>query len=90
MRRIPAFVDEAPWWRDILERLRAFRHLASDFAYSERLLEEKIEFIRRHSRNRAAAFLPRAFGTSLELIRGRYHRLGRGFITYGRDLYGHR
>jgi hypothetical protein len=64
--------------------------LAADFRYSEQLLEEKIEFVTRRTRNRGSAPLRRALGTSSELIRGRYHRLGRGFIAYGRDLYGNR
>ena len=88
MKRTPAFVDEGPRWRDILKRLREFPDLAEDFEYSERLLQQKIDFIERRSLNRSRALPQRITGTTLELLRGRYHRLGRGLIAYGRDLSG--
>jgi hypothetical protein len=82
--------DEVPWWEDILDRLLAFPQFAADPATAERLLREKIAFIRRRTRNRDAHLPGRVLGASLELLRGRYHRLGRGFLAWGRDLYGNR
>ena len=90
LRKRSALADEAPIWRDILERLRAFPQLARNFNYSERVLIEKLEFVERRSRNRRSNLPRRAITVSLELLRGRYHRLGRGFTTYGRDLLGNR
>jgi glycosyltransferase involved in cell wall biosynthesis len=90
LKRTSAFSDESPAWRDVLERLRTRPQFAADFIYSEKLLAEKLQFVERRSQNRRYGFLHRAVATSLELFRGRYHRLGRGLVTYGRDLYGNR
>jgi glycosyltransferase involved in cell wall biosynthesis len=88
MRKQPG--DEVHLWTAILERFKEFPDLGIDHEYSVQLLEEKLEFIKRRSRNRKHRFPARLFGTSLELMRGRYHRLGRGFVTFARDLYGYR
>lgn len=82
--------DEAPFRRPILERLRERPGFARDFEYAERLLAEKIEFIERRTRTRKLGLPRRAVATFRELLIGRYHRLGRGFTTYARDLYGDR
>ena len=82
--------DQAPVWRPILERLRERPEFARYFEYSERLLQEKLEFIERRTRRRRLALPRRAITTYRELLIGRYHRLGRGFVTYARDLYGGR
>ena len=82
--------DEAHTWTAILERFSKFPDLGLDHDYSERLLKEKLEFVHRRTRNRKRSLPPRLVATSLELLRGRYHRLGRGFITFARDLYGNR
>lgn len=80
--------DEVHLWTAILERLKEYPDLGIDHEYSLQVLEEKLAFIKRRSRNRRRSLPARFFGTSLELIRGRYHRLGRGFVTFARDLYG--
>jgi glycosyltransferase involved in cell wall biosynthesis len=80
--------DEAHTWEAILERVKEFPDFCLDHDYSVRLLEEKLEFVRRRTRNRNRRLPVRLLGTSFELLRGRYHRLGRGFITFARDLYG--
>lgn len=82
--------NEAPVWRPILERLREHPEFAQNFEYSERLLQEKIEFIERRSRTRRLSLPGRVAAASRELLIGRYHRLGRGFVTFARDLYGDR
>jgi glycosyltransferase involved in cell wall biosynthesis len=82
--------DEAHTWAAILERFEKFPDLGLDHDYSAQLLEEKLEFVKRRTRNRNRGLPVRLMGTSLELLRGRYHRLGRGLITFARDLYGNR
>lgn len=82
--------DEAHLWTAILERFEKFPDLGLDHDYSVQLLEEKLEFVKRRTRNRKRGLPVRLLGTSLELLRGRYHRLGRGLITFARDLYGNR
>ena len=88
LRKASKAVDESPAWQDILDRFRQFPQLAEDFDYSQRLLREKLEFVRWRTRNRLGNLPQRTLGASLELVRRKYHRLGRGFITFGRDIYG--
>jgi glycosyltransferase involved in cell wall biosynthesis len=82
------FGGEEHLWSALLDRFREFPDLGLDHDYSDRLLEEKLEFVKRRTRNRKRRLPLRLLCTTSELLRGRYHRLGRGFITFARDLYG--
>lgn len=82
--------DDSHIWRALLERLKQFPDRSLDHDYSVRLLEAKLQFVQSRTRNRRRALPTRFMSTSLELLKGRYHRLGRGFITFARDLYGTR
>jgi glycosyltransferase involved in cell wall biosynthesis len=82
--------DEAHTWEALIERFRKFPRMGVHYDYSLELLEEKLEFVNRRTRNRKRSLPTRLLCTSLELLRGRYHRLGRGVITFARDLYGMR
>ncbi len=90
MGKQSAAVDEAHSWQAILERVREFPQLAVDPDYSLQLLKEKLEFVKRRAQNRRLGLPARLSNVTQELIRRRYHRLGRGFTTFARDLYGNR
>lgn len=82
--------DDSHIWKAIVDRLKQFPDLGLDHDYAVRLLESKLEFVQSRTRNRRRALPARFVSTSLELMKGRYHRLGRGFLTFARDLYGAR
>jgi hypothetical protein len=75
---------EVARWTELLQRLRALG--ASDTVL--RLLQEKIDFLAFRVSVRAMPIHSRAARTSANLLRGRYHRLGRGFYAFARDLRG--
>jgi glycosyltransferase involved in cell wall biosynthesis len=75
-------------WRELLERVRERRDLVPDFRSAERALKQKYDFVVRRSQTRRRPLPVRLVITVRELILGRYHRLGRGLLTFARDLYG--
>jgi glycosyltransferase involved in cell wall biosynthesis len=75
-------------WRELLERVRERRDLVPDFRSAERALRQKYDFVVRRSQTRRRPLPVRLVITVRELILGRYHRLGRGLLTFARDLYG--
>ena len=81
---------ESQKWKDLLARLREKRDLIPDFDLAERALEKKLIFVTQRVGIRSASVSDRIFFAMSHLFRGNYHRLGRGFITLARDLYGTR
>ena len=77
-------------WTELWERAEARRDGRPESDRAIRLLKEKVDFMRFRGTIRAAGGLQRAVGTTAQLLRGRYHRLGRGLLAYGRDLRGYR
>lgn len=75
-------------WHELLERVREHRDMLPEFAAAERALEEKYQFVARRRRTRHRPLALRVIITVRELALGRYHRLGRGLLTFARDLYG--
>jgi glycosyltransferase involved in cell wall biosynthesis len=75
-------------WHEFLQRVRQHRHLLANFKLAETALKEKFEFVARRRLARHQTFPARLVTTTRELLLGRYHRLGRGFLTFARDLYG--
>jgi glycosyltransferase involved in cell wall biosynthesis len=75
-------------WRELLERVRERRDLVPDFRSAERALKQKYDFVVRRRQTRRRPLPVRLVITVRELILGRYHRLGRGLLTFARDLYG--
>jgi glycosyltransferase involved in cell wall biosynthesis len=82
--------SEVEKWRDLLTRLQDRRQLVRDYDSAERSLEEKLNFVTHREQIRSAPLASRIPLITSELIKGKYHRLGRGFITLARDLYGSR
>ncbi|MBV8780348.1 MAG: glycosyltransferase family 2 protein [Phycisphaerae bacterium] len=76
------FDREANMYAAIIERIGE-----SSDAKTRRRLAEKVAFLRRRGqmRNRTWTRLPMILR---ELLTGRYHRLGRGWLTMARDLIG--
>lgn len=81
--------DEAKW-RELLTRVREHPNLLNDPGAVEYALEEKLDFVARRVRIRRSPLPSRIALTTRELITGRYHRWGRGMLTFARDLYGKR
>lgn len=77
-------------WKELLARVRKHRDLLNDPDQVEYVLEQKLDFVVRRSRIRQSKLPARIVHTAVELASGRYHRWGRGMLTYGRDLYGKR
>jgi glycosyltransferase involved in cell wall biosynthesis len=75
-------------WREMLNRVRDCRDLLSNPKLAENALQEKLDFVVRRTRNRRRPLPARLLLTVRELILGKYHRLGRGWLTFARDLYG--
>ena len=77
-------------WRELLTRVREHPNLLNDPDAAEYALEQKLDFIARRARIRQSALPTRIALTTRELVTGRYHRWGRGILTFARDLYGKR
>jgi glycosyltransferase involved in cell wall biosynthesis len=75
-------------WKELLERVRERRDLLPGFKAAESGLRQKYDFVARCRRTRLRTFPARLVITVRELLLGRYHRLGRGLLTFARDLYG--
>jgi glycosyltransferase involved in cell wall biosynthesis len=75
-------------WSELLERVRERRNLLPDFTSAESALKQKYDFVVRRRQTRRRPLPVRLVITVRELILGRYHRLGRGLLTFARDLYG--
>jgi len=75
-------------WNELLTRVHAHRDLLRDFNSTEYSLKQKYDFVVRRRQTRRRGLPVRLVMTLSELISGRYHRLGRGFLTFARDLYG--
>jgi glycosyltransferase involved in cell wall biosynthesis len=71
-------------WTELLHRIR--ERGASEAAIAT--LQEKIEFLAFRASVREMPAAARTARTTANLLRGRYHRLGRGFYAYARDLRG--
>jgi glycosyltransferase involved in cell wall biosynthesis len=79
---------EARAWRELLLRVREKGDLLPDAAAAEYALQQKVDFIVRRSRTRRQALPSRVVFSVKELVLGRYHRWGRGLLTFARDVYG--
>lgn len=77
-------------WQDLLVRVREHRDLLNDPDRVEYALEQKLNFVVRRAHIRQSRLPARIVHTTVELASGRYHRWGRGMLTFGRDLYGKR
>lgn len=75
-------------WKELLVRVREHRDLLKNPEHVEYALEQKLNFVVRRTRIRKLKLPARIVQTTMELLRGHYHRWGRGMLTYGRDLYG--
>ena len=75
-------------WRELLTRVREHPSLVNAPDAVEYALEQKLDFVARRARIRRSALPARLALTTRELITGRYHRWGRGMLTFARDLYG--
>ncbi|MDB6083579.1 MAG: glycosyltransferase family 2 protein [Gammaproteobacteria bacterium] len=75
-------------WREMLDRVRDRRDSLADPQSAENALQEKLDFIVRRTRTRRRPLPMRLLLTTRELLLGRYHRLGRGWLAFARDLYG--
>jgi glycosyltransferase involved in cell wall biosynthesis len=71
-------------WTELLRRIS--EHGAS--AETTATLREKIDFLEFRASVREMPAPARTARTTANLLRGRYHRLGRGFYAYARDLRG--
>jgi hypothetical protein len=71
-------------WKELLDRIR--EKGASTEAIAA--LSRKIDFLEFRATVRGLPGPARAVRTTANLLRGRYHRLGRGFYAYARDLQG--
>ncbi len=77
-------------WREIADRIRSHRNLVRDPDAAVKILDQKADFVGSRARTRNAPVGQRLVFTLRELMLGRYHRYGRGFLTFARDLYGSR
>lgn len=75
---------EVSRWIELLQRLR----LLGAPENTLRLLQEKIDFLAFRVSVRGMPAYARTARTTANLLRGRYHRLGRGFYAFARDLRG--
>lgn len=75
---------EVARWMELLCRIRELG--ASEAAIAT--LQEKIDFLAFRTSVRGMPVSARTARTTVNLLRGRYHRLGRGFYAYARDLRG--
>lgn len=75
-------------WHELLERVCEHRASLPNFTAVERALKQKYDFVVRRSQARRRTLPIRLALTLRELMMGRYHRFGRGFLAFARDLYG--
>jgi Glycosyl transferase family 2 len=75
-------------WRELLLRVQQKGNLLPDAAAAEYALQQKLDFIVRRAQTRRQAFPSRLVFSVRELVLGRYHRWGRGLLTFARDVYG--
>jgi glycosyltransferase involved in cell wall biosynthesis len=75
-------------WREMLNRVHECRDLLPDSQSAENALRRKLDFIVRRTQTRRRPLPVRFLLTGRELVLGNYHRLGRGWLTFARDLYG--
>jgi glycosyltransferase involved in cell wall biosynthesis len=75
-------------WSELLARVRERSDLLRDFTSAERALKQKYDFVGMRKRTRRRALPARLAITVRELVLGKYHRFGRGLLTFVRDLYG--
>src|SRR5260370_33564870 len=75
-------------WRERVSRVRDCRDLLPNPALAESALQQKLDFQVRRTRTRRLPLPARLFLTVRELMLGKYHRFGRGWLTFARDLYG--
>jgi glycosyltransferase involved in cell wall biosynthesis len=77
-------------WREIADRVRGNRNLVRDPDAAVKILDRKADFVGNRARTRNSSVGRRLVFSFRELLLGRYHRFGRGFLTFARDLYGSR
>jgi glycosyltransferase involved in cell wall biosynthesis len=75
-------------WHELLERVCEHRASLPNFTAVERALKQKYDFVVRRRQTRRRPLPIRLALTLRELMMGRYHRFGRGFLAFARDLYG--
>ncbi len=75
-------------WDELLQRVREHHDLVPEFRSAESALGQKHDFVVRRTRTRQRTLPARLAITLHELLLGRYHRFGRGMLTFARDLYG--
>lgn len=76
--------SEVGRWSELLERIMECG--ASEEVIAT--LRDKVDFLAFRASVREMSAPRRAARTTANLLRGRYHRLGRGFYAYARDLRG--
>ncbi len=81
------FEEQVQQWGDLVARLEALGERVSDPADAIRRGQNRIELLRarRAMRDRPAG---RFLRIASQLVSGRYHRVGRGWLTVARDLRG--
>lgn len=75
-------------WRELVQRAAARRNQLHDPDFILRALRQKLAFVEGRVHARGTALPARTAFVLRELLTGRYHRWGRGMLTFARDLYG--
>jgi glycosyltransferase involved in cell wall biosynthesis len=81
------FSQQLLQWRQLLERLATYRDRLVDARVLD-VVKTRIDFLQQRQRLREGGALRRAAGAMALLVQGQYHRVGRGWITFARDLAG--
>lgn len=79
---------EVERWRELVAFVRERRDLLPNGDFVLHALDEKLAFVTRRIKARGAGLPARSVFALRELLSGRYHRWGRGMLTFARDLYG--
>jgi glycosyltransferase involved in cell wall biosynthesis len=75
-------------WREMLDRVRASGEMLPDRKLAEDALQGKLNFVVMRSLARRRPLPARLLLTTRQLVLGRYHRHGRGWLAFARDVYG--
>jgi glycosyltransferase involved in cell wall biosynthesis len=81
------FANEVAMWTELAGRLTAHREHLRDPRALE-VIQHRIAFLRRRKDMRGGSGFTRLALATKELARGGYHRYGRGFLTFARDVRG--
>ena len=75
-------------WREFVTCATERRDLLPNAQFVLEALQAKLAFVTRRIQARGSGLPSRTAFALRELLSGRYHRWGRGFLTFARDLYG--